>query len=178
LQFILFFCILFSVKLHGQDSLTNFHSFSIATATGGLLHFSTYAGKKILLVNTASLDKESSQLQKLQQLQNQYGTKVQVVGLPCTDFNNLEPETEEKIVEKYTQNFGVSFPITIKVVASGGTRHEIYKWLTRKSLNGMMSSMVTDNFQKYLIDEQGHLLGVFDKIVDPLSTLIIDAINQ
>jgi cell division protein FtsB len=75
----LFFTFLFTAKSFGQnDSLTNFHSFSIATATGGILHFSTYAGKKILLVNTASLDKESSQLQKLQQLQNQYGTKVQV----------------------------------------------------------------------------------------------------
>jgi glutathione peroxidase len=63
-------------------------------------------------------------------------------------------------------------------VTIGGTRHEIYKWLTRKSLNGIMSSLVTDNFQKYLIDEQGHLIGVFDKVVDPLSTMIINAINQ
>jgi glutathione peroxidase len=163
---------------HAQnDTVVSFHSFSIKKAGTGVINFADYAGKKILIVNTASLDVANTQLQQLQQLQNQYGSKVQVIAFPCSDFRNLEPESNNKIDQKYTQNFGVSFPVTIKVGVLKGSKHKIYKWLTRKALNGRTNSIVTDNFQKYLIDEQGQLMGIFDKTITPLSAEIINAIN-
>jgi glutathione peroxidase len=165
--------------LHAQTDSTSIHQFSIAGAGGSAIQFSAFAGKKILVVNTASLANDNSQITQLQSLRQQQAHNLVVVAVPCTDFNNLEPEDDNAVIDnKYRQQFGVSFPITVKLRASGPAMHSLYQFLTRRQKNGIMSSQVTKNFQKYLLDNNGRLIGVFDGTVSPLSPTIVNAIND
>ena len=66
-------------------------------------------------------------------------------------------------------NYGVSFPMMAKISVKGDDMAPIYEWLTEKEKNGVMSSTVKWNFQKYLIDENGKLVAVFDSKTKPLS---------
>lgn len=178
-RFLLIICLLTCLNATAQPDPPSFHSLSIKTANGGEIMFSAFAGKKILLVNTASLDPGNAQISQLQTLAGQNAGKLVVIALPCSDFNNLEPEPDNaKIFQRYSQQFGVSFPVTIKVTAiPGAGMHPVYQWLTRKENNGLSNSRVKKNFQKYLINEQGRICGLFDGSVSPLNPVIQAAID-
>jgi glutathione peroxidase len=156
------------------------YSIPLAAANGGQINLAQYAGKKILIVNTASLGPENVQLGKLQTLFTQNSSKLVIIAIPCSDFNNLEPEQDNaKIWQHYTQVFQIGFPIAAKTATQAGAgMHPLYAWLTSKEKNGVLNSRVKKNFQKYLINETGQLCGVFDGAVDPLSTSLQQAIDS
>jgi glutathione peroxidase len=174
------FCVLFVAAAQAQtpDS-TSIHQFSIPGANGSTINFSAYAGKKVLVVNTASLANNKIQISDLQTLQQNNSTKLVVVAIPCADFNNLEPEDSTSVMwQNYQQQFGVSYPVSVKLHATGTAIHPLFRFLTEKSRNGMMDGAVNENFRKFLLDEQGRLLASFSARVDPLDTMIQQAIDQ
>lgn len=151
-------------------------TFVLNTIDGKPFNLGAFEGKKLLLVNTASECGYTSQYEALQQLSEKFKEELVVVGLPCNQFGNQEPGTPEAIQTFCQTKFGVTFPLTEKINVKGKEQHPLYSWLTNKRLNGLKDSEVRWNFQKYLIDEKGHLIQVYSSSTDPLSEVIVSRI--
>ena len=117
-----------------------------------------------MIVNTASKCGLTPQYEKLEAMYKKYKDRnFVIIGFPANDFARQEPGTNEEIGEFCKKNYGVTFPMMEKVSVKGDEMCEIYKYLTKKELNGFEDSSVKWNFQKYLINEKGQL----EKVVPP-----------
>ncbi len=152
------------------------HDFHVALIDGSELDLQTFKGRKILLVNTASYCGLTPQYAQLEELHRNFADKVAVLGLPCNDFANQEPDNEESIMQFCSTKYDVTFPLTKKIGIKKDT-HPLYQWLTQKALNGKMDSVVSWNFQKYLIDEEGNLQAVFSPTTEVFSEEVLSAIG-
>lgn len=153
---------------------SSIHQFKIEGLTGGTIDFSTFKGKKILVVNVASECGFTPQYKDLQALQSKYADKLVIVGFPCNDFGGQEPGNGEQIQQFCQKNYGVTFPITTKISIKGESQHPIYQWLTEKQKNGVKDATVRWNFHKFLLDENGVLIDDFGSMKNPMSNDITD----
>ena len=151
---------LLSVMVNAQS----IHQFTVQNIEGKDFSFSSLKGKKIMVVNTASKCGLTPQYEQLEGLYEQFkDSNFVIIGFPANNFMSQEPGTNEEIVEFCQKNYGVSFPMMSKISVKGSDMHEVYKFLTEKSLNGLEDSSVKWNFQKYLLNEEGKL----EKVIDP-----------
>jgi glutathione peroxidase len=147
----------FPVLLKGQPT-SSIHQFTATDIEGKTVNFETFKGKKLLIVNTASECGLTPQFKQLQELYDTYKEKnLVIVGFPTNDFASQDPGNNQEIKSFCERNYGVTFLMMQKITVKGENMHPIYKWLTSKSLNGVMNSKVKWNFQKYLVNEKGHL---------------------
>lgn len=149
------------------------HDFTLNSLEGQPLDFSTFKGKKVLLVNVASACGYTPQYSQLQELHEAYGDRLVVVGAPCNDFGGQEPGTSTEIREFCQVRYGVTFPLTEKVKIKG-TPHPLYAWLTQADHNGVADHNVSWNFCKFLVDEAGQLVAFYPSSVSPLDAAITD----
>jgi glutathione peroxidase len=155
-----------------KEPIKSIYNISINTLDGKKVDLNQFKGKKILFVNVASECGFTPQYADLQKLHEQYAEKLVVIGLPCNQFGKQEPGNAMQIQSFCEKNYGVSFIMTEKIDVKGDNQHPIYQWLTSKELNGVASSSVKWNFQKYLVDENGNYIDVFYSITNPLSEKI------
>jgi len=149
--------LLSSVSLNGQKSL---HDFVVKDINGFDYELSQLEGKKVLLVNTASKCGLTPQYKGLERLYRDYSDKgLVIIGFPSNDFAGQEPGTNEEIATFCSSEYDITFPMMGKIKVKGDEMHPLYKWLTQASENGVEDSKVAWNFQKYMIDEQGRLVG-------------------
>src|SRR5690554_4088395 len=166
--------LLFGLSMNAQTELPKtIHGFSITTLEGETIDLSTYKGKKILIVNTASKCGFTPQYKELEELYQIHKDKLVVIGFPANNFMNQEPGTNDEIADFCERNYGVSFPMSEKISVKGEDTAPIYLWLTQKKWNKVKDSEVKWNFQKYLIDEDGQLLEVFESAVKPMDKEIM-----
>lgn len=151
------------------------YGFTVTGADGSSISFNQFEGKKILLVNIATGSPRVNQLQELQQLQNQYADSLVVIGFPSNSFGQESKSNEELV--KYLNALSVTYRIALKGEVSGENAQPLYKWLTDHSKNGVTNSIVKEDFQKYLIDTRGELMGIFAGSVSPLDNQVIASIN-
>jgi glutathione peroxidase len=142
------------------------------------INLKDFKEKKILFVNVASKCGFTKQYKELEELHQLYKDKLIIIGLPCNQFGEQEPGSHSEIKEFCQKNYGVTFLISEKIKVKGDGIHPLYKWLTNKELNGVSSSTVKWNFQKYIIDEKGGLIDVFYSATNPLSKKIQDIIKN
>jgi glutathione peroxidase len=155
------------------------HDFKTTDIYGDPFDLADLKGKKVLVVNTASKCGLTPQFEGLQALYDSYGgDDFIIIGFPANNFNNQEPGTREEIIEFCTANYGVTFPMMSKVSVKGEDIDPIYEWLTSKSLNGKIDSEISWNFQKYLIDENGHLVDFAEPRESPQSDKIVNWITE
>ncbi|MFZ1528807.1 MAG: glutathione peroxidase [Ferruginibacter sp.] len=154
-----------------QNSVYKFTN--IEALDGGIIDFSGFKGKKILIVNTASKCGYTPQYKELQDLYDKYKEKLVVVGFPANNFLGQEPGTNAEIKEFCSKNYGVTFPMAAKVSVKGDDMAPLYKWLTQKSENGVLDAEISWNFNKFLLDENGNILAHFSSKVKPLSEEIV-----
>jgi len=157
-----------------MQETASIYNISINSLTGEPIDLSQFKGKKILIVNTASECGFTGQYEGLQELYDTYKDKLVIIGVPCNQFGGQEPGSAKEIESFCQVNYGVTFLMTEKVDVKGENQHELYNWLTNKELNGVSSSTVKWNFQKYLIDEEGHFVDYYYSITKPLSSKITD----
>jgi Glutathione peroxidase len=139
------------------------HVFEAETLDGGRLTLSGYAGKVLLIVNTASACGLTPQYEGLQQLYDRYKDRgFEVLGFPCNQFGEQEPGTHEEIREFCTRHYGVTFPMFAKVEVRGEGAHPLFKALT-----GGDDEQIPWNFTKFLIDREGRLVKRFEPKVTP-----------
>jgi glutathione peroxidase len=157
----------------------SFYSLSLKSLDGKeQWSFEQFKGKKVLIVNTASECGYTSQYEGLQKLYNQYPGKLVIVGCPCNQFGGQEPGDSSKIGAFCKKNYGVTFPISEKLSVRGDKQHPVYAWLTQKSQNGAMDATITWNFNKFLIDEKGNLIGYYPSSVKPEDAELKAAIEK
>lgn len=152
----------------------NIYQYKVNDINGKEFDFSTLRGKKILVVNTASkcgLTPQYKELQALNEKFSPYG--LVIVGFPSNNFMGQEPGSNEEIAEFCQANYGVTFPMMEKISVQGEDMHPLYQFLTKKELNGHSDSKVEWNFQKYLINEEGHLVEVFSPRTSVLDEKVI-----
>jgi len=155
-----------------SEQTSSIHTFKVTAIDGSEIDFATFKGKKILVVNTASECGYTPQYKDLETLYKTYGDKLVVIGFPANNFGAQEPGSNSDIKSFCTKNYGVSFPMAAKISVKGADMAPIYQWLTQKSKNGVMDSEVSWNFNKYLLDEEGHLINHFESSVNPMSEKI------
>jgi glutathione peroxidase len=138
-----------------------------------------YKGKKVMIVNTASKCGLTPQYEDLEKLYKDYQSKnLVIIGFPANNFLSQEPGTNQEIKEFCSKNYGVSFPMMEKISVKGSDMHPLYQWLTSKEQNGFQDSEVKWNFQKYLIDESGHLSKVVNPRDKPNSPEVLEWLNK
>jgi glutathione peroxidase len=156
----------------------SFFALTFSLNDGTTLNFADLKGKKVLLVNTASNCGYTNQYEALQQLHEQYGSKLIVIGFPANDFKEQEKGTDEQIASFCKLNYGVTFRLAKKSSVIGTEQNDVFRWLTDKTKNGWNEQQPTWNFSKYLVSEEGVLLNYFDPGVSPMSREVIAAINK
>jgi len=154
------------------------YTFKVKDLSGNEFDFATLKGKKILIVNTASECGLTPQYEQLQAVYENYkDSNFVIVGFPANNFGAQEPGTNAEIGAFCKKNYGVTFPMMEKISVKGSDMHVLYQFLTQKSKNGLKDSEVEWNFQKYLIDENGHLAAVMSPRVLPNDSSILNWIE-
>jgi len=164
----------------GQTSAKkSFHDFTVTTIDGEEYPLSQLKGKKVLVVNTASKCGYTPQYEDLEKLYEKYGgDKFTIIGFPANNFMSQEPGTNSEIKEFCTSKYGVTFPMMSKISVKGDDIAPVYNWLTSKAENGVMDAPVKWNFQKFMIDENGNLVGMAKPGDEPFSEEIVSWIEK
>lgn len=146
------------------------HDFKVKTLEGTEFNFSSLKGKKVLIVNTASECGYTPQYKDLEKLYETYKNKnFIIIGFPCNDFGGQEPGSGAEIKAFCTKNYGVTFPMMEKVSIATSP---VYQWLTSKKENGVLDATVKWNFNKFLVDENGHVVKYLPSSVTPMDAEI------
>ena len=155
-----------------------------------------FAGKVVLAVKTASYCGNTPQYKGLEALYGKYRDKgLVVVGFPANDFGAQEPGTNAEIQEFCTTHFGVQFPMYSKIQVTGDDKHPLYRHLTsaqpktenrdamEKQLKGYgmtptSAPEVLWNFEKFLVDRSGKVVGRFAPDTTPDAAPLLKAIES
>lgn len=157
----------------------SFYDFTVKDIDGKNYDLSSLKGKKVLVVNTASKCGFTPQYEDLEKLYKKYKSKnLVIIGFPANNFMNQEPGSNAEIKNFCTSKYSVTFPMMSKISVKGDDIAPLYKWLTEKEQNGKMDSKVKWNFQKYMIDENGHLVDVAYPRTSPLDDQIVNWIEN
>lgn len=141
---------------------SSIHEFTMKDIDGNDVSLSQYKDKVVLIVNVASECGLTPQYEDLQAFYEKYKDRgLVILGFPANDFMWQEPGTEKEIKAFCTSKFHVTFPMFSKITVKGKKIHPLYKYLTMKSVNGLMDAPVKWNFQKFLIGKDGKLVNSF-----------------
>ncbi|MEJ5054010.1 glutathione peroxidase [Sphingobacterium sp. MYb382] len=155
---------------------TSIYDFSFTSIDGQKVQLSQFKGKYVLLVNTASKCGFTVQYKELQELQNQYGDKLVVIGFPANNFGSQEPGSNEEILGFCEKNYGVTFLLSEKIDVKGNEIDPLFKYLTTAS-NPDFTGDINWNFEKFLIGKDGKLIHRYRSKVTPLDASITSAIK-
>jgi glutathione peroxidase len=162
-------------KTEAPMSRVTAYAFSFARLDGGEIRLADFAGKPILVVNTASLCGYTPQYAGLQELWTRFHDRgLMIVGVPSNDFGGQEPGTAADIAVTANHQYGVTFPLAAKAVVKGSAAHPFYKWAaTERPLETPRW-----NFHKYLIGRDGRIAAVFSTQTEPNDPKVIAAIAR
>jgi glutathione peroxidase len=137
-----------------------------------------YKGNVILVVNTASQCGFAGQYDGLEGLYQKYSAQgLVVVGAPSNDFLRQEPGSDAEIQSVCRLNHGVTFPLLRKASVKGIHKQPLFEFLTEHGPQDLRGS-VTWNFEKFLLDRDGHLIGRWRSYVAPQSRAIVNALER
>lgn len=178
-NYILFIIAAATVSISSAQDMKTLHDFTATTIEGEELALSTFKGKKLMVVNTASKCGLTPQYEDLQKLYDEFGgDNFEIIGFPANNFMKQEPGSDEKIAEFCSKNYGVSFTMMSKIDVKGKDIHPIYEWLTKAEQNGVEDNKVAWNFQKYLIDEEGRYVRMISPKDKPYNDEVIAWITE
>jgi glutathione peroxidase len=147
--------------------MTTLSDFTANTLTGQEQDLAAYAGKVVLVVNTASKCGFTPQFEGLETLYEKYtGEGLVVLGFPCNQFASQDPGTNDEIGEFCTKNYGVSFPMFEKIDVNGDGAHPLYQWLKTEK-GGVLGEGIKWNFTKFLIGRDGHVIKRYGSSTKP-----------
>jgi glutathione peroxidase len=176
----------------------NVYDFSVNKINGSKTTLNDYKGKVMLIVNVASKCGLTPQYEGLESLYKEYQNQgLEILGFPANEFLAQEPGTNSEIQEFCRMNFGVEFPMFEKIVVKGEGQHPLYNYLTttkpeatmkpdgtlieRLSSKGLISGKPNDikwNFEKFLVNKNGEVVGRFSPELDPKDPIIVNAVKK
>lgn len=167
-----------SVAAHKMTPADNAYRFSFKGIDGQTINLGDYAGKVVLIVNTASQCGFTPQYEGLQKLYQTYKDKgLVVLGVPSDNFGGQEPGDETQIKQFTHNQFHVSFPLTAKTDVVGKHAHPFYDWAASQEHSGLLGARPRWNFHKFLIGRYGTLEGSYVSTVSPTGDTIISAVE-
>jgi len=160
----------------GMSAPRSMHDFAFTSIDGEPLPMRAFAGRAVLVVNTASLCGFTYQYAALQSVWETYRARgLVVLGVPSNDFGNQEPGTADEIKDFCEVNFAVDFPLTEKQVVKGPDAHPFFKQIV---VTLGPDAAPRWNFHKYLVTPDGRLAGAWPSRVEPAAPEITAAIEE
>jgi glutathione peroxidase len=149
----------------------------LTTLGGEPTTLAEHKGKALLIVNVASKCGLTPQYTGLEQLQERYADRgFAVIGVPCNQFGNQEPGSAEEIQTFCSTTYGVTFPMMGKIDVNGPNRHPLYEELTQVTDADGAAGDIQWNFEKFLVDPTGNVVGRFRPMTAPESDEVISAL--
>lgn len=142
------------------------HDFTMTTIDGSERSLSDYAGKVLLIVNTASACGLTPQYEGLEALYEANPDLV-VLGFPCNQFGAQEPGTEKKIALFCEPQFAVTFPLFAKIEVNGSRTHPLYAYLKAETPGSEKNQEIGWNFAKFLVGRDGKLIARYSPRTAP-----------
>lgn len=162
-------------RADSQTAAPGAFDFSFTSIDGKPMPLSTYSGRVLLVVNTASMCGFTPQYKALQAVYEKYQSRgLVVIGVPSNDFGGQEPKAAGEIKEFCQGAFGVTFPLTDKTAVKGDAAHPFYRW-ARDTLGTVSAPWW--NFHKYLVGRDGRLVTAFFSTTPPDARRVTAAIE-
>ncbi|MFN9417651.1 MAG: glutathione peroxidase [Pirellula sp.] len=138
-----------------------------------------YAGKVVVFVNVASKCGYTKQYAGLEKLYKTYKDKgLVIVGVPCNQFGAQEAGTNREIRTFCTSTYDVTFDMLAKVDVKNSTACDLYKYLTAQETTPLGKGDVKWNFEKFVLDRKGNVVGRFGSSVAPESKEFVSLIES
>lgn len=143
------------------------YDLSFTDNKGQPVSLSQFAGKPVLIVNTASKCGLAPQFDGLQQLHEKYADKgLVVLGFPSDQF--MQEYADDKSADEYCRvNYGVTFTLSTKVKVNGGDAHPVFKFVRRQAKSGLLGDAVKWNFTKFLVSPDGLTVRRYAPTTEP-----------
>lgn len=155
---------------------TSLYDFTMPDIDGKPVNLGQYRGKVLLLVNTASLCGNTPQYSDLQSLYEQYHDKgFEILAFPANNFGQQEPGSNEEIKSFCFTKYSLTFPLFSKISVKGPDKHPLYQYLTEQS---PYPGEVEWNFQKYLVDRSGNIVGRFHHRTKPSAPEVVKEVER
>lgn len=149
--------------------MNSIYDIEISKTNGEIITLEPHKGKVMLIVNTATKCGLTPQLEELETLWNTFShDDFMVLGFPCNQFANQEPETNETVEQVCKLNYGVTFPLFAKIEVNGENTHPIYTYL-KNAKWGLFTDDIKWNFTKFLIDREWNVVERYAPTTTPLS---------
>jgi glutathione peroxidase len=134
--------------------------FSVKLAGGETRSLDAYAGKVLLIVNTASKCGFTPQYAELEALYRDYHERgLEVLAFPCNQFGAQEPGNAEEIANFCSLTYDVTFPVFAKIDVNGSTADPLWKYLKAEKTGLLGIGSIKWNFTKFLVDRQGNVVS-------------------
>ena len=155
------------------------YDFVLKSIDGREVRLDLYRGKALLLVNVASQCGYTPQYEGLQKIYSKYKDQGFVVlGFPANNFGAQEPGTDQEIKTFCATRYKVTFPMFSKISVKGPDKDPLYKFLTEEKTDPKFAGEISWNFNKFLIDKNGNIIGRFESKDTPESDKLVAAIEQ
>lgn len=136
--------------------MTTVYDFKASTLDGEEISLKAFAGKVLLIVNTASACGFTPQYRQLEELQRTLGPRgFSVLGFPCNQFGGQEPGSAREIAEFCSQKYDLTFPMFGKVDVNGDDALPLFVYLKKERPGLLGSTGIKWNFTKFLVDRAG-----------------------
>lgn len=157
--------------------MDSFYSLKVKDNQGKTVDLGQYRGKVLLIANTASKCGYTPQYEQLQALYEKFKDKgLVVLGFPSNDFGQQEPGSNDEVAKFCKLNFGVTFPLFDKQPVSGQQKQVMFTYLTEHAPKSDQGE-VKWNFEKFLVDKNGKVVGRFRSGVKPDDTKIVKMVE-
>jgi glutathione peroxidase len=166
-------------RVQGASQEKSALDFNMESLDGKKTDLAKYQGKVVLIVNVASKCGLTPQYEQLQQLHEKYADKgLAILGFPCNQFAGQEPGTAAEIQEFCKKNYGVSFDLFAKVDVNGEKACDLYKMLTSLDTKPTGAGDISWNFEKFVLDRNGNVVGRFGPKTKPDAPEVVAVIEE
>jgi glutathione peroxidase len=142
--------------------MTSIYDFTCKTSKGQSKTLKDYAGKVLLIVNTASKCGLTPQFEGLEALHDKYAAKgLAILGFPCNQFGHQDPGSDAEILEFCQLKYDVKFPMFAKIEVNGAGADPLYRYLKKEAPGLLGSEAIKWNFTKFLVDREGNVVERF-----------------
>ena len=153
--------------------MTSIYDFTVAAQDGQPISLKNYAGKVLLVVNTATGCGLTPQYKGLQELYDRYqGQGFEVLDFPCNQFLGQAPGTADEINSFCSLNYQTTFPRFAKIKVNGKEADPLYDWL-KSEKSGLLGKRIEWNFAKFLINREGNVVQRFSSKSEP-EKMVVD----
>lgn len=144
------------------------YDFEARQINGQDIALTTFRGKVLLIVNTASQCGFTPQFAGLEELHQTYADQgLVVLGFPCNQFGAQDPGSDAEISSFCQVNYGVDFPMMSKIDVKGPAAHPLYQWLSAQAPGLLGSKAIKWNFTKFLVGKDGQVIRRYAPLDKP-----------